>query len=283
MKKRELAAQWVVKHGEMLDCPICQAAFTVVGNQSIRCTNGHQWNFNRAGFIHFLQGASAQNGYDQVMLAARRRVLTAGLFKPMVEVINTHLPSQPIRLIDVGTGEGTPLAQLEKLRHQADDALAGFDISKAGVNLATQLDPAKLFFCVADLRKLPFQTASLDAVIELFSPADYDEFDRVLKPGGKVLKIIPTGNYLRELRNLLYPADDQHRNYDNHLVKERFLRRYPNGTVIPINYRFKLAPELRKDLVAMSPLHWGKQARQLGEAELANLAEVTVEVELLHA
>lgn len=283
MKKRELAAQWVAKHGEMLACPICQTTFTLVENQSIRCANGHQWDFNRAGFVHFLQGSTAQNGYDQAMLAARRRVLTAGLFKPVVEAVNTYLPDKPIRLIDVGTGEGTPLAQLEALRNQADDALAGFDISKAGVNLATQLDPTNLFFCVADLRKLPFQTASLDAVIELFSPADYDEFDRVLKPGGRVLKIIPTGDYLRELRNLLYPAGDQHRNYDNHLVKERFLRRYPNGTVIPINYRFKLAPELRQDLVAMSPLHWGKQARQLQDDDLAALAEVTVAVELLKA
>lgn len=282
MKKRELAAQWVQNHLSMLACPICQSPFSLVATQGLRCSKGHQWDFNRAGSVHFLQTASASNGYDQEMLAARRRVLTAGLFASMVAQLNACLPATPVKLIDVGTGEGTPLAQLQALRGNAD-ALAGFDISKAGVNLATQLAPGQMFFCVADLRKLPFATASLDVVMELFSPADYDEFDRVLAPGGTLLKIIPTGAYLQELRALLYPATDAHRHYDNHLVKDRFLARYPAGQVIPINYQFELAPALRADLVAMSPLHWGQGARELTAAELASLKTVTVAVELLIA
>lgn len=280
MKKRELAARWVATNQAMLACPICGSSLTLVEQSGVRCENGHAWDFNRAGSLHFLQTTSAANGYDQEMLEARRRVLQAGFFQPMVAAVNAALPQHPVRLIDVGTGEGTPLAQLQALRGEGD-VLAGFDISKAGVQLATQLNPASLFFCVADLRHLPFATNSLDAVIEFFSPADYDEFDRVLKPGGQVLKIVPTGHYLQELRQLLYPADSAHRHYDNQLVKDRFKERYPQASVQTIQYQFDLAPELRADLVAMSPLHWGQGAKEVTAADLERLAQVTVEVELL--
>lgn len=282
LKKRELAARWVAAHQSLLACPICQAGFEAVTDQGLRCANGHQWDFNRAGSVHFLTGASSENAYDREMLAARRRVLSAGLFDPIIVAVAKELPAAPQRIIDVGTGEGTPLARLNQVRGEID-TLTGFDISKVGVQLATQLAPDQLFFSVADLRHLPFATASWDLVLELFSPADYAEFDRVLAPGGRLIKVVPTGDYLRELRALLYPAGDAHRHYDNHLVKERFLARFPGARVVPVRAAFALPAALRADLVAMSPLHWGQAAMEPNAAGLASLSTVTVAVELLIA
>ncbi|MDZ7835836.1 MAG: hypothetical protein U5K84_11455 [Alkalibacterium sp.] len=34
------------------------------------------------------------------------------------------------------------------------------------------------------------------------SPSNYEEFDRLLKPGGRVIKVIPGEDYLKELRAL---------------------------------------------------------------------------------
>ncbi len=42
------------------------------------------------------------------MLAARRRVLQAGFFGPIVQAINAALPKTAQRILDIGSGEGTP-------------------------------------------------------------------------------------------------------------------------------------------------------------------------------
>ena len=45
-----------------------------------------------------------------------------------------------------------------------------------------------------------FAPASFDTILNLFSPSNYQEFDRILKPGGQVIKVVPAASYLKELR-----------------------------------------------------------------------------------
>lgn len=267
--------KWVQAHRSLFACPRCQAAMVGVQDGSLVCAAGHHFDFNKHGYLYFLL-AKSNDEYSRTMLQARRQVLTAGLFKPMVAAA---LPTGPQTILDVGTGEGTPLAQLAAVRG-GQDQLVGFDISRAGIQLATQLD-LRAFFCVANLRQLPFQAASFTSLIEFFSPSDYREFDRVLAPGGTLVKVIPNPGYLQELRALLYGTTGAHANYDNQPVKARFFANYPTGREVPVHYPFSLAAELRRALVAMSPLHWGRTARTLTAADLARLTSVTVDVTLL--
>ena len=281
MKKIEKQRQFVKRHLDLFRCPTCQEPFVQLTENSIVCGRGHRIDFNKHGYLHFLRGA-ADTEYGRKMFLARRELLNAGLFKPIVEEIAKALPSQPLKILDVGTGEGTPFYQLSELRAGQDDCLVGFDISKAGVTLATQLD-MKAFFCVADLRQLPFNDQSFDAIIELFSPSDYAEFNRVLMPGGTLIKVIPNADYLTELRHLLYAEGDQHAHYDNSRVKELFAQHYPNGRVQRVRYRFELPAGMQAALVEMTPLHWGRGVKQLTATELAKLQAVTVDVSLLIA
>lgn len=278
MKKIDQTRAWLTKNMSLLRCPKCAAAFVAVQDYTLACQQGHMWNLNKKGFVYFLDHA-APGEYDRENLADRRTVLQAGMFEPMIKEVAKALPAQPQTILDIGTGEGTPLYQLMQERAQDDDTYLGFDISKAGVQLATQLDP-QLFFCVADLRQLPFADGSMSTIVEFFSPSDYQEFKRVLKPGGQVLKIIPNANYLVELRHLLYPTGAK-RTYDNSAVVQRFAANYPTMQIVPIKYQFSLAPDIRAALVQMSPLHWGKGARTLTAADLAQLTQVTVDVSLL--
>lgn len=250
----------------------------MVEGGSLVCATGHQYDFNKHGYLYFLVNKS-NDEYSREMLEERRRVLAAGLFKPMIDQVAAALPAGPQTILDVGTGEGTPLAQLAAARGTGDQ-LVGFDISRAGIQLATQL-ALKAFFCVANLRQLPFQAASFTSLIEFFSPSDYREFDRVLAPGGTLVKVIPNAGYLGELRSLLYGADSAHASYDNQAVVARFFEHYPSGRAVPVRYSFALAPDLRAALVEMSPLHWGRDARILTAADLATLTAVTVDVTLL--
>ena len=76
---------------------------------------------------------AAKGEYDREMLLDRRKLLQAGLFKPMVEVVARRLSAQDETILDVGTGEGTPLDQIRQARANYNDTYLGFDIAKDGV------------------------------------------------------------------------------------------------------------------------------------------------------
>lgn len=278
MKKIEYAEKLVQSHQELFRCPVCHQSYAELKGNTLICEQGHTIDFNRHGYLHFLN-TQGTTEYDRAMFLSRRRLLSAGLFKPIIEEVNSLLPETPQTILDVGTGEGTPLAQLAALR-QNQDFYVGFDISKPGITLATQLDvPA--FFCIADLRQLPFADHSFDTILELFSPSDYHEFNRVLRKNGTLIKVIPNANYLLELRHLLYGNQDQHYHYDNSKVVALFKQHYPEAKQVPVCYQFALPNELVADMVRMTPMSWGKNTRQLTESDMAKLTSVTVDVSLL--
>lgn len=281
MKKSERQKKFVQQNISLFRCPTCQAPMKGVVENSIVCQNDHQIDFNRHGYLHFLNGA-AETEYGREMFLARRQLLSAGLFKPIIQKIAEKLPNKPLRILDVGTGEGTPLKQLSDLRPTTGDAMVGFDISKPGVTLATQLG-LDAFFCVADLRQLPFNDQCFDAIVELFSPSDYREFQRVLAPDGYLMKVVPNSGYLSELRQLLYGNDQEKSHYDNQRVVDLFKQHYPACEVEPVKYQFEIPAGLQQALVEMTPLHWGKGAKHLTAADLAELTTITVDVSLLTA
>ncbi len=56
---------------------------------------------------------------------------------------------------------------------------------------------------IGDLANLPLLDNSIDILLNLLSPANYQEFARVLKPGGLLIKVIPGSEYLKEVRQAL--------------------------------------------------------------------------------
>lgn len=274
MKKRATKSAWAAAQSPLFACPVCGAALGVEA-ASLVCENAHRVDFAKKGTVNFLRRPVATE-YTKPMLAARRRVLNAGFFTPFLDVIRAALT--PVdRLLDVGCGDGTPTDFLA----QSGAATVGFDISAPAIDLAGALD-SPAFFCVADLARLPFLAGRFSAVVDLFSPGAYQEFDRVLSKGGRVFKIIPGAAYLRELRQGLY-ADTAKATYSNEQVKARFLAHYPGATVTPIAYAFAVTPALFADVVAMTPLSW--QAPEAARAALIANPPTTVRVavELLTA
>lgn len=278
MKKIERGQQFITKNIKLFRCNVCHEPYTDVQGTSLICPNQHQLDLNKKGSLVFLNHA-VNTEYDDKMLTARRQVLTAGLFDGIIDAVAGNLPNTKQVLLDVGTGEGTPLARLLERRSSLDTAI-GFDISKAGVNLATQLDTSA-FFTVADLAQLPFNDASFDSVVEFFSPSAYQEFNRVLKPGGKIIKVVPNKNYLHELREMLYPVDSPNHTYDNQKVVDRFMDQYPGAEIQNITYQWEIPSNLWIDLLHMTPLHWGARQEAQSAAEQTSLPFVTVDIQIL--
>lgn len=279
MKKIEIAADFMAHNLALFACPTCGEQMIIVENNSVICVNGHMLDINKHGYVYFVNHRTGSE-YDAQMLTSRRELLQLGLFQPIVDQIKSELPENKQTILDVGCGEGTPLAFLENERNQIDTAV-GFDISKAGINLATQLD-TEAFFCVADLRKLPFREETFDVMMEIFSPSNYGEFHRVLKPGGTIYKVIPNAGYLKEIRQLLYP-NGNHQTYDNSDVLDLFKQNFNNVIISPLQYTFEVPQNLRRQMVEMTPLHWGKNARVLDDQQYESLDYVTVDVSILRA
>lgn len=278
MKKIEKGLAFVKQELAMFRCTVCMEPYVAVEGTSLVCANHHQIDMNKKGTLTFLNH-SVNTEYDDAMLAARRRVLTAGLFDGIIAGVAANLPQATQRILDVGTGEGTPFSRLLANRQLADVGI-GFDISKAGINLASQLD-TDAFFAVADLAKLPFNDQTFDAVIEFFSPSAYDEFKRVLKPTGRLIKVVPAAGYLRELREKLYPVGHPNHTYSNAKVVERFMAQYPDAKRQSVQYVWDIPTERYQDLLEMTPLHWGARPEAQAAAKAQPLAQITVDVELL--
>lgn len=66
----------------------------------------------------------------------------------------------------------------------------------------------------------------IDCILDIFTPANYSEFNRVLKEGGYVIKVIPGNAHLKELRET---AKEQLKSnqYSNAAVVDYFQRSIP--------------------------------------------------------
>ncbi|MDN6542445.1 MAG: methyltransferase domain-containing protein [Lentilactobacillus parabuchneri] len=280
MKKIEFGKAFITDHLALFRCPLCQLPFDTVEGYSLICPQHHSFDLSKKGTLFFLT-KQANNEYDKGMLESRHRILQAGLFDPIVAAISHHLGDRPETILDVGCGEATPLTRLLALREPHDTAI-GFDISTDGINLATQ-QPVDAFFCVADLARLPFNDATFSAVIDLFSPSAYGEFNRVIQPGGKLIKVIPNSGYLHELREALFGVGQKNSSYSNEKVYELFLKHYPNATINELTYTFSIPEGYQRDMMIMTPLHWGKD-RQDNANDLVNqLESITVDVSVMVA
>ena len=209
------------------------------------------------------------------MLRYRHQFLTAGFFDPMLEQVRKLLAGGLI--LDAGCGEGTTTKWLAD--HSRGD-LVGLDISKPAINIASAgvaLENQPLFM-VGDLARLPFADHRLDAIVNILSPANYQEFDRTLAPDGVLVKVIPGNHYLQELRHLVYP-EGPHATYNNTPVKKHFIEHYPQAKFSTIRYEFPLDQPLFTALFNMTPLTW--QAQENREQLLQRpLNSITAEFEI---
>ena len=193
-------------------CPNCAAPLTR-GEGAYRCPNGHSFDISAAGYTHLLvanQKNSKNPGDDKAMVAARTAFLDAGYYAPLREVlcaVTTRAcegKSAPA-VLDCGCGEGYYTAGIAAALEKAgvDAQIAGIDISKFALKKAAKrLKSGE--FAVASAYHLPLMDASVDVLLNVFSPLALEEFTRVLKPGGVFVYVVPSALHLWEMKQVLY-------------------------------------------------------------------------------
>ncbi|ANZ60978.1 methyltransferase domain-containing protein [Secundilactobacillus paracollinoides] len=276
MNKIALASQFLTAHLNQFECPVCHAPFTAIDDGTLRCQNDHTFDLSKKGTLFFLN-APVNTEYTDEMLRNRQQMLTSGFFEPMLGEVVKHLQGDLV--LDAGSGEGTTTKWLAS--HYPSGDFVGLDISKPAINIAGSgvvSDPQPLF-AVGDLAKLPFETNALSSIVNILSPANYQEFDRVLQPGGVLIKVIPNSHYLTELRQFVYP-EGEHATYDNAPVKQHFIAQYGEVDFVPVQYQFELTPALFKALFAMTPLTWQASEERRNEILNQGLPNITADFEV---
>ncbi|MTD41595.1 methyltransferase domain-containing protein [Erwinia sp. CPCC 100877] len=275
LKKIDTAQQFLQNHPDLFRCPVCKSACRIE-QYSLICSQNHQFDLSKKGTVYFLTH-SIQTEYNKKMLEHRGKMIQSGMYQPLLEKLTTWLDLTG-QTLDVGCGEGSFLKELTSLG--LTGSKIGFDISKEGIYLASS-QPLEAFWCVADLTNLPFADHSMDTILNIFSPSHYQEFQRVLKGTGTVIKVVPEAGYLKELRAAFYPEDETKQLYSNKKVVAKFAEEMDCIANERVTFTFAVPEENRLDLLEMSPLEWGVSDNVKKSVQANPLSEITIDVRML--
>ena len=177
----------------------------------------------------------------------------------------------PLHLLDAGCGEGWYDRCIAQAFAQAGRSvqLAGFDIAKPAVRLAAKALPAAKY-AVASSFAQPVRTGWADLLLNCFSPFAQEEFRRVLRPGGRMIYVVPGAEHLYQMKAVLY--DTPYKNPVQEVAYPGFRaigEREVQGTIT-------VPHDQLEALFAMTPYYW-KTPRD-GAARLAALPELTTDI-----
>ena len=251
-----------------LACPSCGAPLTRA-DDDFACPNRHRINTNRKGCLNVLS-SQVDSCYDADLFAARRRVFDAGCYTAVAEAIAALLPKGDHRLLDAGCGDGWYLNALLS-RHEGWCG-AGVDISRDAIFQATNL-PCTALWVVGDLRRLPFLEGSFTAVLDVLTPANYDEFRRMLAPDGLLIKVYPGSSYLQELRAARGMAPYEEGQVDAYLREKATIVGEKRVTVT-----HAVSDDLWRDFVWMTPLMQDLSIEEKNAIAAHNAGTVTVDL-----
>ena len=180
----------------LLRCPLCKDGLRMEG-ASLRCGKGHCFDISAKGYVCFLPGGKPSGRYNRAFFESRRRILEAGFYDHILEGIQSLSGLRQAKVIlDTGCGEGY---YAKRLREELDACVLGLDYSQDGIRLAAS-GGNRVCWMAADLANIPLRDHRAECVLNLFTPANYGEFGRVLATGGLLVKAIPGPEHLAELR-----------------------------------------------------------------------------------
>ena len=258
-------------------CPICQKNLTLV-ESSLKCSNRHSFDLAKFGYVNLAPQIKQSANYDKENFQNRQQILEAGFYQTILETISDLLARLETAktVLDIGCGEGFYSRRLQE--SHSDKTFYAFDISKDSVQIATKSEPNwAVNWFVGDLARLPIKDASMDILLDIFSPANYGEFHRVLSQNGILIKVIPTENHLKEIRQIVQDHLTN-KDYSNLDIKEHFQEHFSIQSRQIASLTKPITAEQRQALLSMTPLLFHVEQTKI---DWTRLTEITIEAEIL--
>ena len=258
-------------------CPICQENLTLV-ETSLKCCNRHSFDLAKFGYVNLVPQIKQSANYNKENFQNRQQILEAGFYQAILEDVSDLLASSETftTVLDIGCGEGFYSRKLQE--SHSDKTFYAFDISKDSVQIAAKSEPNwAVNWFVGDLARLPIKDASMDILLDIFSPANYGEFRRVLSKDGILIKVIPTENHLKEIRQ---KVQDQltNKEYSNQDIKNHFQNNFTILSSKTASLTKTITADQLQALLSMTPLLFHIDQSKI---DWSQLTEITIEAEIL--
>lgn len=286
LSKREKSTRLMKQIEGNLACPICQSTVRVNATQLI-CEKKHAFDIAKQGYVNLLTHATKTN-YDKDLFLSRNKLITGSdfftpLHQQLSELIMKYIGSRHISILDAGAGEGSHLHIIHnRLKENLTGEMVsvGIDIAKEGILNAAKHYENPIWF-VADIANTPFKEKSFHVVLNILSPANYDEFTRVLKHDGMIIKVVPQKNYLKQLREFNDDGRDNNRDYINERIVHLFYDHFNNVEQTQLQYDVVLNEENLHMLLQMTPLTWNWSQEKINQFKKSEVRSITVDFDIL--
>ena len=258
-------------------CPICQENLTLV-ESSLKCSNRHSFDLAKFGYVNLAPQIKQSTNYDKENFQNRQQILEAGFYQAILEGISDLLATKPSvkTVLDIGCGEGFYSRKLQEVH--PDNTFYAFDISKDSVQIAAKSETNwAVNWFVGDLARLPIKDASMDILLDIFSPANYGEFRRVLSQNGILIKVVPTENHLKEIRQMVQEQLTK-KDYSNQDIKEHFQEHFSIQSSQIASLTKPIIAEQRQAFLSMTPLLFHVDQSKI---DWSQLTEISIEAEIL--
>ncbi|HGR3529199.1 TPA: putative RNA methyltransferase [Streptococcus pneumoniae] len=258
-------------------CPICQENLTLL-ETNFKCCNRHSFDLAKFGYVNLAPQIKQSANYDKENFQNRQQILEAGFYQAILDAVSDLLASSKTTttILDIGCGEGFYSRKLQE--SHSEKTFYAFDISKDSVQIAAKSEPNwAVNWFVGDLARLPIKDANMDILLDIFSPANYGEFRRVLSKDGILIKVIPTENHLKEIRQRV---QDQltNKEYSNQDIKEHFQKHFTILSSQTASLTKTITAEQLQALLSMTPLLFHVDQSKI---DWSQLTEITIEAEIL--
>lgn len=258
-------------------CPICQENLTLL-ETNFKCCNRHSFDLAKFGYVNLAPQIKQSANYDKENFQNRQQILEAGFYQAILDAVSDLLASSKTTttILDIGCGEGFYSRKLQE--SHSEKTFYAFDISKDSVQIAAKSEPNwAVNWFVGDLARLPIKDASMDILLDILSPANYGEFRRVLSKDGILIKVIPTENHLKEIRQRV---QDQltNKEYSNQDIKEHFQEHFTILSSQTASLTKTITAEQLQALLSMTPLLFHVDQSKI---DWSQLTEITIEAEIL--
>ena len=258
-------------------CPICQENLTLV-ETSLKCCNRHSFDLAKFGYVNLAPQIKQSANYDKENFQNRQQILEAGFYQAILNAVSDLLASSKTTttILDIGCGEGFYSRKLQE--SHSEKTFYAFDISKDSVQIAAKSEPNwAVNWFVGDLARLPIKDASMDILFDIFSPANYGEFRRVLSKDGILIKVIPTENHLKEIRQRVQ-NQLTNKDYSNQDIKNHFQEHFTILSSQITSLTKHITAEQLQALLSMTPLLFHVDQSKI---DWSQLTEITIEAEVL--
>ena len=187
-------------------CPVCKLDLApAVDERAWLCEQNHRFDIAREGYVNLLithQRRQRDPGDSADMVRSRREFLDGGWYDPLRDALQEHAPGDGESACDAGCGEG--------FYTRGWSGLWAFDIAKPAVRAAAKRAAPGGHYAVASAYDIPLADAAVDVLVSVFAPLHSAEFERVVKPGGRVVTVTPGPEHLAGLAAELFDVVEPH-------------------------------------------------------------------------